>query len=71
MNKPSDSQRTESPVEAAAPPHRLHEVLKLVKLELVAKGDGTRERGRGCNPYDAKLGRPDRGDLWGRRRRPV
>jgi hypothetical protein len=71
MDKSLDGQPTESPVEAAAPPHRLHEVLKLVKLELVSKRDGSRERGRGCNPYDAKLGRPDRGDLWGRRRRPV
>jgi hypothetical protein len=52
----------------AAPPERLDEVLKVVKLELVSASAGLRERGRGFNPYDGRLGRASR-DVWGRRRR--
>jgi hypothetical protein len=43
-------------------------VLKVVKVELVSASVGVRERGRGFNPYDGRLGRANR-DVWGRRRR--
>ena len=56
--------------EAATPAKRLDEVLRKVRLELV--GELGEQRGRGCDPYDAKLGRqPSRSDVWGRRRRPA
>jgi hypothetical protein len=53
---------------ASAAPQRLEEVLKVVKLELVSASVGVRERGRGFNPYDGRLGRNNR-DVWGKRRR--
>jgi hypothetical protein len=51
---------------AAAAPARLDEVLKIVKTELVSVSVAGRERGRGFNPYDGRLGRANR-DVWGRR----
>ncbi|HEY6452916.1 MAG TPA: hypothetical protein VIX87_10005 [Steroidobacteraceae bacterium] len=51
-----------------APPPRLGEVLKVIKLELVTLRLNGRERGRGFNPYDGQLGRASR-DPWSRRRR--
>jgi hypothetical protein len=56
------------PPRAPESPERLGEVLKMVKLELVSASVGARERGRGFNPYDGRLGSV-REDLWGRRRR--
>jgi hypothetical protein len=53
--------------DAAAAPARLDEVLKIVKTELVSVSVAGRERGRGFNPYDGRLGRESR-DVWGRRR---
>ncbi len=53
------------PSKPAAPPQRLDEVVKLVKMELVS-GRATRgERGAGFNPYDRGYNR----DVWGKRRR--
>jgi hypothetical protein len=42
----------------------LDEVVSRVKLEL----ERGQERQRGANPYDSRLGRPNR-DVWGTRRR--
>lgn len=56
-----------APAAKAAPasvPHRLDEVLKQVKAELLSG----HERRRGANPYDSQLGRPNR-DVWGTRKR--
>ena len=50
----------------AVMPARLDEVLKIVKTELVSVSVAGRERGRGFNPYDGRLGRANR-DVWGRR----
>jgi hypothetical protein len=49
---------------APAPvPHRLDEVVRQVKAQLVGQ-----ERRRGANPYDSLLGRPSH-DVWGIRKR--
>lgn len=57
-----------APAAAKAPPppvpHRLDEVVKQVKAELISG----HERRRGSNPYDSQLGRPSR-DVWGSRKR--
>ena len=50
------------PSKPAAPPQRLDEVVKLVKMELLS---GRGERGAGFNPYDKGCNR----DVWGKRRR--
>ncbi len=68
MDTTSETRQVERSDAAVAPPPRLHEVLKAVKLELVSASVGVRERGRGFNPYDGRLGRANR-DVWGRRRR--
>jgi hypothetical protein len=53
------------PATAAPPlPHRLDEVVKRVKAQLVSG----HERRRGSNPYDSLLGRPSH-DVWGIRKR--
>ena len=44
-------------------PHRLDEVVRQVKAQLVGQ-----ERRRGANPYDSQLGRANR-DVWGIRKR--
>lgn len=63
---------TAAPAAAAAPavkaapapaPHRLDEVVRQVKAQLVGQ-----ERRRGSNPYDCELGRASR-DVWGTRKR--
>ena len=48
----------------AAALHRLDEVVRQVKAELISG----HERRRGSNPYDSELGRPTR-DVWGSRKR--
>jgi hypothetical protein len=55
-----------APATAAAPPlpHRLDDVVKQVKAQLVSG----HERRRGSNPYDSLLGRPSH-DVWGIRKR--
>jgi hypothetical protein len=54
-----------APAAAAPPlPHRLDEVVKQVKAQLVSG----HERRRGSNPYDSLLGRPSH-DVWGIRKR--
>jgi hypothetical protein len=54
-----------APAKAAPPlPHRLDEVVKQVRAELVSG----HERRRGSNPYDSLLGRPSH-DVWGKRKR--
>jgi hypothetical protein len=53
------------PSKPAAPPQRLEEVVKLVKMELVAGRAVKYERGSGFNPYDKGSIR----DLWAVRRR--
>jgi hypothetical protein len=54
------------PSKPGAPPQRLDEVVRLVKMELVSGRAAKYERGAGFNPYDkGSSGR----DLWGRRRR--
>ena len=53
------------PSKPAAPPQRLGEVLRRVKMELVSGGSTKFERGAGFNPYDTGTVR----DVWGRRRR--
>lgn len=59
---------TAAPAAAKAPPapepHRLDEVVKQVKAQLLSG----HERRRGSNPYDSQLGRPSR-DVWGTRKR--
>ncbi len=45
-------------------PHRIGEVVKQVKAQLIGGHD---TRG-GSNPYDSQLGRPSR-DVWGIRKR--
>lgn len=45
-------------------PHRLGEVVKQVKAQLI----GGHETRGGANPYDSQLGRPSR-DVWGIRKR--
>jgi hypothetical protein len=45
-------------------PHRLDEVVKQIKAELISG----HERRRGSNPYDSQFGRPSR-DVWGKRKR--
>jgi hypothetical protein len=49
----------------AAPPQRLEEVVKLVKMELVGGRAAKYERGTGFNPYDQGSVR----DIWAVRRR--
>jgi hypothetical protein len=50
---------------APAPaPHRLEEVVKQLKAELISG----HERRWGSNPYDSQLGHPSR-DVWGTRKR--
>jgi hypothetical protein len=68
MEIQSNWRQLEEAAVPAAPPERLDEVLKVVKLELVSASASLRERGRGFNPYDGRLGRSSR-DVWGRRRR--
>jgi len=46
------------------PPHRLGDVVKQVKAQLLS---GYESR-RGSNPYDSQLGTPSR-DVWGIRKR--
>jgi len=53
------------PSKPAAPPQRLEEVVKLVKMELVAGRAAKFERGSGFNPYDKGSVR----DVWAVRRR--
>ena len=53
------------PSKPAAPPQRLEEVVKLVKMELVAGRAAKYERGPGFNPYDQGSAR----DIWSERRR--
>jgi len=59
---------TAAPAAAKAPPapmpHRLDDVVKQVKAQLISG----HERRRGSNPYDSQLGRPCR-DVWGTRKR--
>jgi hypothetical protein len=82
MDKESANQTTEAsvapapatgpaPTAAAVPakvasnaPLRLDEVVRKVKAELV----GAQDRGTEFNPYDSRLGNPNR-DVWGKRRR--
>jgi hypothetical protein len=53
------------PSKPAAPPQRLNEVVKLVKMELISGRAAHSERGAGFNPYDKGSAR----DVWGTRRR--
>ena len=53
------------PSKPAAPPQRLDEVVKLVKMELVSGRAAQNERSAGFNPYDKGSAR----DVWGKRRR--
>jgi hypothetical protein len=59
---------TAAPAPVKAPPaplpHRLGDVVKQLKAELIS-GEDTRW---GSNPYDSQLGRPSR-DVWGIRKR--
>ena len=52
------------PSKPAAPPQRLNEVVRRVKMELVSGLTAAPERGVGFNPYDKGSVR----DVWGRRR---
>jgi hypothetical protein len=67
MDKTLEKNQIDAEDAAVAPP-RLDEVLKVVKMELVSANVGGRERGRGFNPYDGRLGRSSR-DVWERQRR--
>ncbi|MGA8708794.1 MAG: hypothetical protein WB646_17625 [Steroidobacteraceae bacterium] len=53
------------PSKPAAPPQRLDEVVKLVKMELISGRAAHNERGTGFNPYD----KGSASDVWGKRRR--
>jgi hypothetical protein len=71
MGKSSEIDRQSRPTEAAAPQRSREEVLRKVKLALATGANYGREaRQQGANPYDSRLGRPQR-DIWGRGKRPV
>jgi hypothetical protein len=53
------------PSKPAAPPQRIEDVVKRVKMELVSGRATQYERGSGFNPYDKGSHR----DVWGKRRR--
>lgn len=53
------------PSKSAAPPQRLDEVVKLVKMELISGRAAHNERGPGFDPYDKGCA----SDVWGKRRR--
>jgi hypothetical protein len=76
-NQTSEASVTPAPPTGAAPtaaavpakaassaPLRLDDVVRQVKAELV----GAQDRGSEFNPYDCRLGNPNR-DVWGKRRR--
>lgn len=69
MDQPTVGSTTEAPdqppAKPAAPPQRIEEIVRRVKLELLSGGAAKHERGGGFNPYDRGAVR----DLWGRRRR--
>jgi len=72
MDKLSESRRSDGSVDDPAEAPKLQAVLQQVKLELVSARVSGRERGgKGFDPYDSRLGRPLRSDVWGRRRRPA
>jgi hypothetical protein len=64
MNQTADS-ADPAVAEPVAPVHRLNEVVKLVKMELLSGRATGHDRGTGCNPYDQGSQR----DVWGKRRR--
>jgi hypothetical protein len=76
-NQPAEASVTPAPAAGPAPtaaavpakaaankPQRLDEVVRQVRAELV----GAQDRGSESNPYDSRLGNPNR-DVWGKRRR--
>jgi hypothetical protein len=66
-----DFGQTRTPDQSAAQKRSREEVMREVKLAIAQNNNYGREaRQQGSNPYDSRLGRPQR-DIWGSHKRPT